>query len=143
MVGKSEIAGTTAAPDLWSQFWGPVRHLGRQVGEMFAPSSEATGAKDAYEIKLELPGVKDADISIEAHDNRLTIIGKKEAKREESGTHFYFSERVYGGFQRSFQLPEDADTSAIKATHEDGLLTVRIPRKNATESAPRQIAINT
>lgn len=138
MVGKSEVG----SPDVWSQFWGPVRQFGRQVADMFAPSSDASSSESAYEINVELPGVPDENIQIEAHDRRLTISGSKQAARQESGKHYFFSERVYGGFQRSFQLPEDADADAIQATHKDGLLTVRIPRKTPRSGAPRQVPIN-
>ena len=140
MVGKSEVGA--AAPDIWNQFWGPVRQFGRQVADLFSPSSEASSSDDAYEISVELPGVSDADINIEAHDRRLTISGSKQSKREETGKHYYFSERVYGSFQRAFQLPEDADVEGIRASHEDGLLTVRVPRRSPQNGAPRQIHIN-
>lgn len=140
MVGKSEIAG--ANPDIWSQIWGPVRHLGRQVADLFAPSSEAASSENAYEISIELPGVADEDIHIEVHDSRLTVSGSKSADREESGKHYFFSERVYGAFRRSFQLPEDADAEAIAATHKDGLLRIVVPRKSAQAGEPRQVHIN-
>lgn len=140
MVGKSEIGG--ASPDIWNQLWGPVRHLGRQVADLFAPSSEAASSQEAYEINIELPGVADTDIHIEAHDRRLTVSGAKKAERQESGKHYFFSERVYGAFQRAFQLPDDADADAIEATHKDGLLTIRIPRQAARDGEPRRIQIS-
>lgn len=140
MVEKSEIGA--GVPDVWSQLWGPFRHLGRQVGELFAPSSEASGGESAYEIKVELPGVADKDIAVEVRQGRLTVSGRKEASTEQKGAHYYFSERAYGAFERSFRLPEDADVDAIAADHRDGLLTVRIPRKSAQDGGPKRVAIN-
>jgi len=140
MVGKSEVGG--GQPDVWSQIWGPMRQFGRQVADFFAPSSDASSSEDAYEINVELPGVADADIKIEVHDQRLTISGAKQANRQETGKHYFFSERVYGAFQRSFQLPEDADAEAIQAVHKDGLLTVRAPRRAPQTAGPRQVKIN-
>ncbi|PJK27990.1 Hsp20/alpha crystallin family protein [Minwuia thermotolerans] len=128
MVEKSET--TPAGPDMWAQMMAPVRHLGRQVADLFAPSSEATGSDDAYEITVELPGVKDSDISVEVDDRRVTVSGKKDSSREEKDKSYYFSERVYGSFTRSFRVPDDADLDRIEATHTDGVLKISIPRRS-------------
>lgn len=140
MVGKSEVAG--GSPDFWSQFWTPLGNIGRQVADFFAPQSEASGSADAYEIAIELPGVADKDIHLSVHDRRLTVSGEKQASREETGKHYYFSERTYGAFQRSFQLPEDADAAGVKADHTDGLLTIRVPRNKPAGVEPKRIEIN-
>ena len=55
--------------------------------------------------------------------------GEKKASREEKGESWYFSERQFGSFSRSFRLPQDADASAVKAEMKDGLLTVTVPKK--------------
>lgn len=139
MVEKSETTAT--GPDFWSQMMTPMRNLGHKVADLFAPSSEATGSDDAYEISVELPGVKDSDIGIEVDNHRITVSGRKEASREETGKSYYFSERVYGAFSRSFRVPEDADVDRIEATHEDGVLTITVPRR--PKAAPRRtIAVN-
>ena len=98
MVGKSEVE----TPSVWSQMMEPVRHLGRQVADLFAPSAEASSAENAYEIIVELPGVANEDIEVEVHDRRLTISGQKRSSRHEEGKHYFFSERVYGAFRRGF-----------------------------------------
>ncbi|ANK79985.1 MAG: hypothetical protein TEF_03665 [Rhizobiales bacterium NRL2] len=128
MVEKSET--TPAGPDMWAQMMAPVRYLGRQVADLFAPSSEATGSDEAYEITVELPGVKDSDISVEVDDRRVTVSGKKDSSREEKDKSYYFSERVYGSFTRSFRVPDDADLDRIEATHTDGVLKISIPRRS-------------
>ena len=139
MVEKSETTPTN--PDIWHQMMAPMRGLGRQVADLFTPSSEATGSDDAYEITIELPGVKDSDIGLEVEDRRVTVSGKKESTREEKEKSYYFSERIYGSFSRSFRVPDDADTARIQATHTDGVLKISIPRQAKT-AARRSIAVN-
>ncbi len=140
MVEKSDIASNPA--DWWSTFYRPVQQFGQQVAEFFSPSSDAAASDDFYEINLELPGVSEDDISIEAHDHRLVVTGEKKSSHEESGKSFYFSERTYGSFRRSFRLPTDADEDGIAATHKDGVLTIKVAKTKPSKPAPKKIAIN-
>ena len=139
MVEKSDL--TSTAPDWWSHIYGPVRQFGERVAEYFSPSSEAATTAEHYEISLELPGVRDGDISIEVHDGRLTVTGEKRSSHKEEGKDFYFSERVYGAFRRSFRLPGDADPDKVLATHKDGVLTIKIAKLTPKAPAPKKINI--
>ena len=139
MVEKSEVAPSRA--DWWSSVFDPMRRLGERVAEFFAPSSEAATTDDAYEISVELPGVSDEDIHVELHDGRLTISGEKKSSREESGKNFYFSERVYGRFSRSFRLPADANPEGIHAEHKDGVLTIRVAKVVPKAPDVKKIAV--
>ena len=61
--------------------------------------------------------------------------GEKKTSREEKGETWYFSERQYGSFSRSFRLPPDADDAGVSADLKDGVLTVKVPKKSAEEAA--------
>lgn len=139
MVEKSELAAN--APDWWSQFFTPVRQFGEKVADFFSPNSEAAATEDCYEISVELPGVSEDEIVVEVHDGRLVVLGEKTVTREEHGKRYYFSERAYGKFQRSFRLPEDADIDRTTANHENGLLTVLVPKKTPSAGKPRAIKV--
>jgi HSP20 family protein len=91
-------------------------------------------------IKAELPDVKREDISVTFENNVLTLKGER--KRGESATreHFQRVERSFGSFTRSFTLPTSVDASKIAASYKDGVLTVRLPRRE--ESKPKQISVN-
>ena len=65
---------------------------------------------------------------LEVQGDRLVVTGEKRAQREESGKSYYFSERVYGQFRRSFRVPEDADLDTVSAAHKDG-----VPEMMATD----------
>lgn len=139
MVEKAEVG--PGAGDWLQQFYAPLRQFGHRVAEFFAPSADASGSRESYEIRVELPGVAEDDIHIELHDGRLTIAGEKRSQSEQSGKDYFFSERIYGKFQRSFSLPRDADPNGVTASHKDGLLTVKIAKQQPAEPAPRKIAI--
>ena len=58
----------------------------------------------------------------------VTVKGEKKTSREEKGDTWYFSEREYGSFSRTFRLPADADENGVKADLKDGVLTIMVPK---------------
>ncbi len=140
MVEKSDFSSNT--PSWLSQMYSPLRWAGEKVAEFFSPSSEAATTDTFYEVSVELPGVSDSDIHIEVHDNRLSVTGEKQSARKEEGKSYFFSERSYGKFQRIFRLPPDADETKISATHKDGVLVIKIAKKDETASVGKSIPVN-
>lgn len=94
----------------------------------FNPVVDVEQQERQYEITVELPGVAMNDINVEMKEDMLVISGSKERKRTTGKGEQQRSERVYGSFQRSFRLPEDALEDQINARFADGVLTVSIPR---------------
>ena len=129
MVEKSHTSG------FWPSLYEPFRSMGTRLAEWVAPASEASTNGDGYRIAIELPGVEEKDIEVSVDDGVVTVKGEKTASREEKGETWYFSERQYGSFSRSFRLPPDADEAAVKADLKDGVLTVTVARKAAEAPA--------
>ncbi|WP_456392383.1 Hsp20/alpha crystallin family protein [Nitratifractor sp.] len=107
----------------------------------FVPAVNTREADDAYYIEVDLPGVKKEDISIDVDDNVLTISGERKVEEERKDEEFYRVESFYGKFERSFTLPEDVDADKIEAEAKDGVLTVKIPKAQVVEKAPKKIEI--
>jgi len=137
MVEKSHTAGW------WPNVYEPLRTLGQKVADWFAPRSDAAALDGYYEINMELPGIRTEDVRVAFEDNHLTISGEKRTERTESNKSYFFSEREYGSFQRSFRLPPDADGGKIDAEFKDGVLTVRIAKRSAAKPEGRTIDIRT
>lgn len=135
MVEKSHTAGW------WPSVYEPLRQMGEKVADWFAPRSEASALEDYYEINVELPGVKAEDVDITMQDNNLLVRGEKRSERKETGQSFYFSEREYGAFQRTFRLPPDADGDKIDAEFSDGVLRLRIAKQSPSMPTPKKIEI--
>ena len=123
MVEKNAPAG------FWPAMFEPFRQAGTRLADWLSPAAEASQDDGAYRIAMELPGVAEEDIHLSVDDGVVTVKGEKKASREEKGESWYFSERQFGSFSRSFRLPQDADASAVKAEMKDGLLTVTVPKK--------------
>ena len=125
------------------------RELGRTLesphGVDFGPSGRGVypainvfGDRDGYVLRMEVPGVAPETLHIETHGRTLTIAGKREAGAPEQGS-FHRRERSYGEFSRSLQLPADVDGLRVEATHKNGMLTVRVPKRE--DAKPRQISV--
>ena len=93
------------------------------------------------EINFELPGVAQKDITVTMQDGMLTVSGEKRIEHEEKGKEYYFSERAFGRFQRSFRLPADVDDADIEASFKDGVLAVRIPKSGPPPDRSRRIDV--
>ena len=132
---------TTDTTGYWPGLYEPFRNIGRRVADWFAPSSDASSMDDCYEINVELPGVKSEDIELSLNNNRLIVRGEKQTEREDEGRNYYFSEREYGAFQRTFRLPQDADSENIEANYTDGVLKLKIAKHAVEKPEEKRIPI--
>ncbi|MBJ6371474.1 Hsp20/alpha crystallin family protein [Sedimentitalea arenosa] len=133
MVEKTEHTG------LWPSLYDPFRAMGARIADWLSPATEASGGTDSYDITMELPGVSEDDIDLSVEDGVVTIRGEKKTETEKKGDTWYFSERQYGAFRRSFRLPADADGAKASASMKDGVLHVSVPKlaPEATNKAQR------
>ena len=136
MVEKSHSLG------LWPGLADPLRAFGTRLAEWVAPASDASTDGDAYVITVELPGVEEKDVTLSAHDGVLTLKGEKKTEREDKGETWFFSERQYGSFSRSYRLPPDADDACVSAELKSGVLTIRVPKKADEAPKSRSVKIN-
>lgn len=127
--------------DWWPSVVDPLRQFGAKIADYFSPSADAAATTAHYEINLELPGVTADDIDISLHDHNLVVKGEKKSQHEERGKTFYFTERSYGAFQRTFRLPGDTDPSKITADFKDGVLTLMVPKAKANQTS-KKIKVN-
>lgn len=127
----------------WPHLFEPFRAAASAVANFFSPSADAANASDAYEINLELPGVSADDIDVSLHDHVLTIKGEKKHTHEEKTKTYYFSERSYGAFQRSFRLPGDVQADDIAADFTDGVLTLTLPKTLPAAREQKKIEVRT
>lgn len=137
MVEKSDNGG------LWPSLYDPFRSLGARLADWLSPATEASSGKDAYDISMELPGVSEDDIELSVENGVVTVRGEKKTQEEKKGDTWYFSERQYGAFRRSFRLPEDAEGDKAVARMQDGVLHVSVPKRSREAAeASRKIAIS-
>ena len=113
---------------------------GEVVQSKWLPSVDIREDQDQYFIQAEIPGMTRKDIKITLEGTALTISGEKKFERENKENKYHLTERVYGNFSRTFNLPSKVNAKEIKANHSDGVLQISIPK--AAEVRPREIEIS-
>jgi HSP20 family protein len=83
--------------------------------------------------------VKKENIDITLRGGTLTISGERKAE-EKKGEQGFRAERLYGSFQRTVKLPALVDPNKVKASYQEGILKVLLPK--AEEAKPKQIAVS-
>ncbi|RHZ76940.1 hypothetical protein Glove_187g86 [Diversispora epigaea] len=102
---------------------------------VWRPSTDIYDTGDDFVIHVDLPGVPREDISIDLCDGKLIVFGESKRKPSYEAAASHVRERNIGRFRKHVFLPprEDLDVEQIKATYENGLLEIKIPRKKGIQ----------
>lgn len=90
-------------------------------------------------VSAEMPGVHIEDIDLSVEGDTLTISGVRSLDQLPEAAHYHRRERRAGEFRRSIRLPFPVDVEQIKASFNDGILTITLPRAEAEK--PKKISI--
>lgn len=114
-------------PDFWTaeREWVPAFDLSETEKEVI--------------VKAELPGMDVKDIDIALTDGLLTIKGERQLEKEDKKENYHRIERQFGSFSRSLNLGTKVRSDDIEATYKDGILTVTLPKVEA--SKPKRIEV--
>jgi HSP20 family protein len=107
----------------------------------WAPSADISETDSEYLIRASLPAVKKEDVNVTVDGGLITIKGERKQQSENKSEKFHRVESFYGSFERSFSLPENANSDAIRCESKDGVLTVHIPKTQPQKSQPKQINV--
>ena len=91
-------------------------------------------------VTAQVPGVDPGDIEITAHQNTLTLKGRRQPETIDDDTVYHRQERSYGSFGRTVALPFHVDPDQVSARFENGVLTVELPRPEADK--PKRIRVH-
>lgn len=101
---------------------------------------DVTATTDEVRVEAALPGIKPDDVEITVENGTLTISGRTSEDRREGEGDYLLQEIRRGAFSRSVTLPTGLEPDKARATFQDGVLSLRIPR--AEQVKPRQIRIS-
>lgn len=92
------------------------------------PAIDLVETDKAFELSAELPGVEPKNLDVTLADGVLTIKGEKSEERQDIEKDYYVSERRFGTFQRSLELPRGVDSDHVEATFAKGVLKIILPK---------------
>jgi HSP20 family protein len=110
--------------------------------DLRVPAIDLYEEKDQVVAKAELPGMEKNDIEVNIADHQLTIKGEKKKEEETKNKNYYRSERSYGSFCRSIELPADVDIDKAKASFKNGVLEIHLPKTEEAKKKPTQVKID-
>jgi HSP20 family protein len=114
----------------------------RDFGLDVTPAIDIVEKEKAFEVTAELPGLDVKNIDLQLSDNVLTIKGEKQEEKEEKTKDRYVSERRYGSFRRSLQVPSSVDADKIEASFKGGVLTVILPKSPEAQKKQKTIPVS-
>lgn len=109
-----------------------------RCGACYRPNVDILEQADELVVLTDMPGANPEDIDIDFKDGMLTIHGKIRPRQEEN-TQYLLREYGVGDYWRTFQVSEAIDASKITAEYTDGVLTLHLPKAEATR--PRKISV--
>ena len=158
---KKTAPAQTSAPDIWQSFRSEMDRLFDRFGfpslrrvfdiepawrsassfSFSVPAIDMSEDEKAYKISAELPGIDAKDIDVSVSGDMLVLKGEKRQEKEEKDKNYHFSERAYGSFQRSFQLPSSVDRDKVAADFSKGVLTITLPKTAEAQKPQKKIEI--
>ena len=131
-----------------SVFRAPAGRAFRPVGSVTEDRAESSWAPavDVYEtedhalvVSADLSGVDPKDVSVTLEDGTLTIAGERKFESAGDKGRVYRTERAYGSFRRSVNVPNTVDGDSVTAEHKDGTLRVTLPQRE--DAKPQRITV--
>jgi len=127
-------------PPFFDDYFEPLA-CGCNTAERFMPVVDAIENEEEYTLKVELPGMGKKDIKVDIDGDVLTISGEHRSEERKAGESMLIAERHYGPFARKIRLPNAADLAKADAQHADGVLTIRLPKKEEAKPYKKELTI--
>jgi HSP20 family protein len=105
------------------------------------PEVEIFELENLLRVRVDLPGIKKEEVTVELADMGLTISGERKRETKEEKGEYFKSERMYGAFRRVIPLPEGAKLEEVRAQFTDGVLEVTVPLAARVEPKKRTVPI--
>ncbi|WP_324716063.1 Hsp20/alpha crystallin family protein [Carboxydochorda subterranea] len=122
-----------AGPWDWGLVWEPLRNLWErgplQGWGVDFPALDVYETEKDVVVEAELPGVEPEDVEVDVVDHQLRIRGEVRRSEQRHDRGVYRRERRFGSFVRTVSLPDEVDLEQARATMQQGVLKLRLPKK--------------
>jgi HSP20 family protein len=128
---------------LSTDIWSPFGSSTNEISSFARAHVDWKETPEAHVFKADLPGLKKEEVKVEIEEGRvLQISGERSVEKEDKNDKWHRVERGRGKFLRRFWLPENAKVDEVKASMENGVLTVTIPKSEEKKPEVKSIEIS-
>jgi HSP20 family protein len=128
---------------LFGEAFGPDVYPGDPAAAgAWAPNVDIFETDQEIVLKAELPGVARDQVHVEVDDGTLILRGEKKFEKEVKEDGYHRVERTYGSFHRSFLLPDSVDSEKVRAELKDGVLELRLGKREQAKPKQIQVTVN-
>ena len=96
---------------------------------------------DCYELVAELPGFNKENIDVQVSDDAIQLKAELRSESRGQNTRYVSHERAYSAFNRVVQFPEPIVGAKVEGTMKNGVLSLRIPKREPTSSKLTKVAL--
>ncbi|MGA2602465.1 MAG: Hsp20/alpha crystallin family protein [Bryobacteraceae bacterium] len=118
------------------------RMLDQNAARPWVPAVDIFETENEWVLKADLPDVKLENVDIQIENGNLTLKGERKFQKEENGKGYQRVERSYGTFARYFSLPDTVDSENVRADYANGVLTVKLPKKEVAKPRSIKVQVN-
>lgn len=140
LVSKQRNDFNSLSP-FFSDFFKTDRSFGSYTEKKAFPAVNIKKKEDAYTIEVAAPGIQKEDFKIDLVDDFISISYEKSESIESENETITHQEFHHTNFKRKFKLEKDKfDLEHISAKHENGILSIHVPK--AKEQTPKRTSID-
>lgn len=119
------------------------RDMDRNFDSMLSiPSVNITENEKDFKIEMAAPGFERKDFKVAIENGLLTISAESKNEKKEKKKNYTLKEYSYNGFKRSFSLPDNCIIDLIDATYENGILNIKLPKKENGIHPAKEIKVS-
>ena len=126
-------------PSLMDEFFKPDWFGGMHTPTTTVPAVNIKEGEKDFSLEIAIPGFKKEDFNIEVDNDVLTISSEVKTEKETKEEKYTRKEFTMSAFKRAFTLPETVDADGIHAQYEDGILTVKLPKRDEALPKPKRL----
>lgn len=127
-------------PNLIDELFSNDYRGGVTENKNYKPAVNIKETESEYNVSLAVPGYTKTELKVWISNNVLNVSHEAENKKDDD-LKFLKREFVNGNFKRSFELPENAESDKIEASHKNGILIIRIPKRAKVEIPVQDIKV--
>ncbi|KAJ9548457.1 hypothetical protein OSB04_021000 [Centaurea solstitialis] len=145
---RTNVFDPFSSLDVWDPFKDfpfptPSFDASRETSALVNTRVDWKETPEAHVFKADLPGIKKEEVKVEVEDDRiLQISGERNVEKEDKNDTWHRVERSSGKFTRRFRLPENAKLNEVKASMENGVLTITVPKEEVKKPDVKSIQIS-